>query len=168
MRLAGFHVIVHPDLGIYLGEVEPRPQFAYLPFARHVWSTFPNPFLSAPAYRNIAEVEADTDQLTPGWKLHPVGADLLLGERVAVSMPACIQAGLEAWLCRLTQATECYLRTNAPRAIRHQLEQQAMRGSNRPSLAWTVSPHGLHWRMTPAKPDEASAHNHRDPAFSCN
>jgi hypothetical protein len=168
MRLFGFYVIAHPALGIYLGEAEPQPRFAFLPFARHVWSTFPNPFLSAPAYRSVEEVEADTDQLTPGWELHPVEADFLLDGRVVASMSACIKAGLEPWLCRLSQPTEFYFRTDSPRAIRHLLEQQAVRQCNRPSLVWTGSENGLRWIMTPAEPDETSVPGHRDPAFVYN
>lgn len=61
MRLEGFHVIWEERAGIYLGELEPKPQRAYNPFAHNVWSNAPNVIQAAPAYRSAAEVETKTN-----------------------------------------------------------------------------------------------------------
>lgn len=98
MRLTGFHIIWHPNLGVYLGKLSPRPQFADLPFAANVWSFTPNLLQSAPAFRNLDEAEAETEGLFDGWKLHAVEVDLLVDGQVFASMHACVAAGIPPWL----------------------------------------------------------------------
>ncbi|QDO96419.1 hypothetical protein FNB15_03600 [Ferrovibrio terrae] len=152
MRLHGFHVIWHPDLGIYLGEGEPEQSVADLPFARHVWSTSPNLLLSAPVYRSQEDAVTSTEHLPAGWVLRPILADLIVHGRVFASMLACMEAGLPPWMPAFDYRSDAYCRSADVGPLVAAIESQLSRYQGLLRIEWEVLPIGLRWGVYPTDP----------------
>jgi len=153
-RLDGFYVIWHASLGIYLGTLPPRPQFAYLPFADQVWSFTPNLLQSAPTFRNHGEAEAENDALFAGWELRAVGADIQLGGRTLASMLACVAAGLPPWFPGTDLQVQGYCRTEDIEPLITGLRRLGKPGDKLAEISWCRTPAGLRWAVSPyAAPD---------------
>lgn len=149
MRLDGFHVIWHPQLGIYLGEAEPEPEFSGLSFARYVWSSYPNLLLSAPAYRNEQEAQSDAQDLFGDWELRPVRADLVIQGRVFASMQACLASGLPPWIAAHDYLSESYCRTEAVGPLLTAIGRKLERYDDSVQIEWRRASGGLHWSIHP-------------------
>lgn len=147
MRLHGFHVIWHADLGIYLGEGEPE---ADIPSARHIWSTSPNLLLSAPAYRNQDEVESSTENLPTGWMIRAVLTDLIVHGRIFASMLACMEAGLPPWLPAFDYRSDAYCRATDTGPLLAAIEVQLGRYRGLLQIERQILPTGLRWSTHPA------------------
>lgn len=150
MRLDGFHVIHHPEYGIFLGEEEPPPEYVHLPAAWQIWSTSPNLFLSAPAYRNADEVRAKTTFLHEGWSLQPVAVDLLMYGEVYASMLMCVEAGLEPWVGAPEYQSTCYVRTPNSDPFYGAIAAQLSRYRRDMTIKINPVSAGLCWSVCPA------------------
>jgi hypothetical protein len=146
MRLHGFHVVVHPSLGTYLGDGPARPEFGDLPFARQIWSSYPNLRIAAPAFRDVNEVDVFTDFLWSGWRLHEVVADFMMNGQALASMRNCLEAGLEPWLPGPAWASYSFCRTPHARKISAAIQSQS---GSRCAVTIRMIEDGIHWRIEP-------------------